>query len=651
MRFLRSLLLLFAVFILAACAATPEPLPAPVPTNTSVPPTATPLPKRAPLLRVAILGEPTTTNVWAMFDETGTDYWNYATQAEYWPRLYHLAPPSMEFKPATAMGEPSPIVCDSATCTVTVTLRPDLTWTDGSPLTAEDVAFTASTAMQFRLGLDWRQAYNPDVLDRVEALNDATVVYYFKVKPSVNDWQYGALQGPIVNQAYWGPRIVRALNLLPDETLLPTIRELEIEYADMQSQIESLNLSLNSMAPASTVYQDTANHAQRLQEDLNSVYNKLEKNRTEYETKLAEARASLFSLANANEPTLGSWKFASHIEKNFENQANLGTPFGAPWFEAVRYITYPNELTAVQALEKGNVDIILTPDGLSSRSVSRLENKPGITLNHNVTRSARFLAFNHANPYLADPALHQALACIINPRALVDELEGDVVLLPGFVLDDFWRNMDAFLPCAGQTGETPLEGATELLRTAGYSWSEEPTLGSPGVDLRNPDGNALPRFTMLVSKEEVLRVKAAVYIARQAEMLGLTLEVRQSNPDDLLYSVYGSRNYDLVILGWRLSAYPSYLCEWFMHGEQNAFAYNGSRLKAECETWGGTSDLKQAQVHAFEIQSMLIEDLPLIPLYAGARIDAYRNVRYPFENVLDGLSGLYGAPALAIPIP
>ncbi len=87
------------------------------------------------------------------------------------------------------------------------------------------------------------------------------------------------------------------------------------------------------MAPASTVYQDTSRQAQQLQEELNSVYNKIEKNRTEYETKLAEARASLFSLANANEPTLGAWKFASRIEGSFENQANLGTPFGDPWFD------------------------------------------------------------------------------------------------------------------------------------------------------------------------------------------------------------------------------------------------------------------------------------------------------------------------------
>lgn len=651
MRFLRPLLLLFAVFTLVACAAPPEPHPTPVPTNTPFHPTATPLPQRAPLLRVAILGEATTTNVWALFDESGAGYWNYTTQATYWPRLYHLVPPSLDFQPATAKGESSPIVCDPVSCTARVTLQPDLTWTDGSLLTAEDVAFTANIALQFQLGLNWRQAYNPDVLDHVEALNEATVVYYFKVKPSVTDWHYGTLQGPIANQAYWKPRIVKAVNLLPDETLLPSIRELESEFVDLQARVSDLNLSLNTMAPASTAYQNTTMQAKHIQEELNSIANKIDKNRTEYETKLAEARASLFSLANANEPTLGSWKFASHIEKYFENQANLGTSFGDPWFDSVRYITYSNELAAVRALENDDVDVILTPDGLSSNSASRLENESGVILSRSVTRSARFLAFNHANSYLADPALHQALACIIDPQVLAEELGGEVVLLPGFVLDGFWRSEDTSLPCAGEAGKTRLEGAVKILKTAGYSWSEEPALNSSGIDIRNPNGNILPRFTLLVSEEDALRVRAAAHIARQAETLGLGLEVQQSSPDDLLYVVYGSGNYDMAILGWSLSAYPAYLCEWFTPGEQNIFAYNGSRLMAECEAWEGTSDLKQAQAYASEIQSILMGDLPLIPLYTGVRIDAYRNVRYPFENIIGGLSGLYGAPALAIPIP
>jgi ABC-type transport system substrate-binding protein len=656
----RSFLLL-AAFLLAACVATPEPSSTPTPTNIPAPPTVTPtpLPQRAPLLRVAILGEATSTNVWALFDETGADYWNYATQVDYWPSLYRLALPSLNtasqavqhFVPATAEGVPPPVECDTATCTAIVSLKPDLSWTDGFPLTAEDVAFTANTALQFRLGLAWGQAYDPDVLDHAEALDESRVMFYFTGKPNVADWQYGVLQGPIVSQAYWQPRIAKAVAFLPDEALLPTIRQLETEFTDLQTREAELNLSLNTMAPASTAYQDTTKQASQIQDELNSIANKLDKTRTEYETKLAEARTSLFSLANANEPTLGPWKFASRIEGRFENQANLGTVFGDPWFDRVRYITYPNELAAVQALENDEVDVILTLDGLSSRSIPALDNDPAISLSRNPTRNARFLAFNHANPYLSDPVLHQALSCLLEPGAINEISNGTALPLSGFVLDDFWRAEDTSLPCTEKSGESRLDQAVMILKSAGYSFSEEPSSDTTDVEIRNPEGNLLPRFTLLAPEDDPLRVEIALYIAQQAKPLGLAVEVRQSSPDNLLYAVYGSGGYDMALLGWRLSIYPAYLCEWFTPAEGNPFAYDGSRLRAACEAWSETNDLEQARSQASEIQTVLAQDLPLIPLYAEVRTDAYRNIRYPFEDLLDGLSGLYGAPTLAIPNP
>ena len=655
---MRSFLLLLALvaFFLAACAAqTPIPVAVPtsVPTSTDtpLPPSPTPLPQRQPVLRVAVLGNITTTNVWEIFDGAGADYWTVATQSSYWPRLYRLAPPSLDFQPAIAKGMPSTLVCDSTACTATVTVQSHLTWSNGSALTAYDVAFTINTALQFHLGLNWQAAYNPDVLDRAEPLNESVIKFHFKTRPTVADWQYGVLLGPIVSQAYWQPRILEAASLLPDETLTATIQNLESQYAKLQANVDALSLSLNTMVPGSPDYEQTARQAKGAQDELNSLSTKLEKNRTTYDAKLAEARASLFQLANANEPTLGPWKFASRLEDSFKNQANLGTPFGDPWFDNVSYLTYSDEAAAVDALINDDVDLVLTPQGLSPASLSRLGDVPGITFSRNVTRSARFLAFNHANPYLAEPTLHRALACMLDPAGLVESLGEDAVPLPGFVLDGSWQNEQASLPCFGATGASRLAAAVRMLKEAGYSWDQEPALNAGGSGLKAPDGNILPAFTLFTLEQDPEREAAANYIARQADILGLKLDVRTSNSDDMVYAVYGSGDYDLAVLGWRLSTYPAYLCEWFQSVEENPFAYNGSSLKSACDAWAGVNDLEKAKNEAFEIQSTLVQDLPLIPLYADVRVDAYRNIRYPFSQVIDGLGGLYGAPALAIPIP
>jgi ABC-type transport system substrate-binding protein len=449
------------------------------------------------------------------------------------------------------------------------------------------------------------------------------------------------------------------LSLLPDESLLPTILELEGELADIQAKVEALNLSLNTMVPASAAYVETSGNAKLMQDELNSIYNKLDKNRNEYETKLTEAQIYLFELTNVNEPSLGSWQFASREEYQFENKVNLGTPFGDPWFDRVLYKTYPGELTAVRALQNDMVDIILLPEGLSPDNLSYLENDPEIHLNRNVTRSARFLAFNHANPYLADPVLHQALACMLDPGALVESLEGDAASLPGFVLDEFWQNEAVSLPCSGAGREARLAEAVRLLKDAGYSWVHEPAVDVEGVGLKRPGEFEIPTLTLLAPAEDKLRGVAAQYIAQQAKILGLSIDVKMRNFDDLLYAVYGSRDYDMALLGWRLSTYPSYLCEWFQPWEQNPFVYSGDGLalsegeglKSVCEAWSQSSELEMAKLHAFEAQTILMHDLPLIPLYSGVRFDAYRNIHYPFTEVIDGLGGLYGALELAIPIP
>lgn len=665
-----------AAFVLAACssptqASVPQPeptasslLPVPIPTQTSAP-------QRAPLLRIATLGDVTTTNVWALFDEPGADYWNHAAQAAYWPRLYSLAPLSLNLQPAAAKSAPPTPTCDSLPCTATITLRPGLAWTDGSPLTSSDVAFTVNTALQFRLGGQWRSAYSPDALERAEALSETAVRFYFKRQPTVAEWQYGALQGPILNQAYWQPRIAQAASLLPDETLLPAILELDAQSAEMQAQVEALNLSLNEMAPASQAYQQTVKQANSIQEELNSVNHQRDKAREKYEAQLASARAALYMLPNDLEPTLGAWKFAGRIAGAFENTANLGTVYGDPWFEKARYSAYSSEAQAVEALLNDEADLILTPDGLSPQAVARLggcescsndfsrsatkvaTTNTAITVIRNSSRSARFLAFNQANPYLAEPALRRALACMLDSQSLAQALEGQAFPLTGFVLDAYWQAGDLSLPCAALSAQARLAEAVRLLKSAGYTWEKEPAPGVGGKALTAPDGSVLPALSLLApaSAEDALRAQVADSIARQAGLLGLELEVQLVDLDTILYAVYASGSYDLAVLGWRLSIYPAYLCGWFMPEGQNPFAYNGSRLRSACEAWGRTGDLEQARARAVEVQSILMEELPLIPLYVEARYDAYRNLRYPFTSAVDGLGGLYGAPAIAIPNP
>jgi ABC-type transport system substrate-binding protein len=210
--------LLIASMVLAACAqATPTQPPAeatqpPAQEQPTQPPAETPTQpttERAPVIRFATLEDMTTTNVWALFDDVGASYWNYVVQIYHWPTLFTLSDQRYDFIPAVAADFPSEFTQEGDLYVATVKLKDGLVWSDGSPVTADDVAFTANTVLKFKLGLNWQSGYNPDYLVKVEAVDPLTVKFYYNTIPGLSLWQYGALQSPFVNKAYWEPKICR----------------------------------------------------------------------------------------------------------------------------------------------------------------------------------------------------------------------------------------------------------------------------------------------------------------------------------------------------------------------------------------------------------------------------------------------------------
>ena len=228
------------LLILAASCTAPKtaPIPTAIPTSET-----TPIP-HAPEISFALVGNVSAANVWSLFDANGYSYNNYAVRSEYWPRLYRLSVPGRQFVPSVASDMPSPVQLEGDLYSASVPLRSDLTWTDGSPFTADDVAFTINTVLSFQLGFDWQDYYNPDWLDHVEAIDAHTVKFYFKKMPNAAVWQYGALQGPVLQKAYWAPRIADSAALLPSADLRSQIGSLKTKVSDLQNQVNALQATL-----------------------------------------------------------------------------------------------------------------------------------------------------------------------------------------------------------------------------------------------------------------------------------------------------------------------------------------------------------------------------------------------------------------------
>ncbi len=644
------LLIPLALFLLSSCTRPPA-----VDTPTLQVPTSTPgatalataRPLHAAEIKFALVGSLNDANVWALFDSKGYSYNDYAVRSEYWPRLYHLTIPEGYFEPQAAAGMPFSVQQEGAFYTATVPLRQDLKWTDGAPFTADDVAFTVNTALSFQLGFDWRAYYDPAWFDHAEALNAHLVKFFFKKVPNVAVWQYGALQGPVVQKSYWAPKLTDSSALLPTPADLAKIESLSTQEANLQKSIHDL-IAAGAAATGEAARQLQA-QLRNQQSNLDGVRNDLAKSQGAVDASMNAARQSLYSVEAFGEPTLGTWIPAGQSGSTWTNTANPSHPFGAPNFDRAVYTLYSSEYAAFTALRNGDVNSILENNGVSpDLTVSIFNAHLGVTDNR--SSSAYFLVINPAGPGMTDATIRRALFCSIARAGFARQLE--VLPLVSFVLDNsFWTSTAANGICGTENDSLsfdPQKGVA-ILKAAGYSWGTEPAGVSDGSGLKQPNGEPFPAITLLApsQQDDPQTAWASQWVAKSAQHLGIPVNIRSPTPAEIRYAVFNDHKYDMAIVGWQLSAYPGYLCEWF--GDGNPFGYDIPQVRADCAALNTTSDLDAARGLVFDIQSVLAQEPPFIPLFSGITYDATRGIVYPFAGILNGLSGVYGAPSVAIP--
>jgi ABC-type transport system substrate-binding protein len=109
-------------------------------------------------------------------------------------------------------------------------------------------------------------------------------------------------------------------------------------------------------------------------------------------------------------------------------------------------------------------------------------------------------------------------------------------------------------------------------------------------------------------------------------------------------------SFDMYILDWKFPLYPGYLCELFysesdtlLTGGYNTTGYNRPAFDDLCKLFWEESDSHLAQAQAYQLQSLLAEDLPYIPLYHPQVFDIIReDVILPYVPKFRGIVGVSG---------
>jgi len=630
--------------VLALAILTGACAPGVVPSPTSAPAPATAAPAHAPEIRFGLIGEVSDENVWGLFEGRGNPYNDYAIRSQYWPRLFRASIPDQLIAPALAAEAPSPVTQEGIFYTASVRVRRDLIWTDDSPFTAEDVAFTVNTVLKFELGFDWRDYYNPEWLDHAEAVAPDTVKFFFRRAPGVDTWQYGALRGPVVHEGFWSAKVVAAAESLPSDELYAGIQALRPKIATLQEEVNALYAA--TLGAQGEQARELQAALRRQQGNLDEATNDLAEEQESLQAAMNEARARLYEQDDDGEPLLGAWlpqggNFEEDEALGFVNVPYPGFPGPVPNFDRALYQTYHSRETAAMALADGRVNVILDPvPQVAETALSTMTSR---------TRSLRFLVFGVNSSSLGDSTLRRAVACVVDQPGMSVGLEGRAAPLTSFVDQDetWWHTADALLPCAGLDSAARFSQAVEILKAGGYTWEQEPAEGAAGRGLRRPDGSLVPTVRLLAPADDETRVLAATYAEQKIVGLGVPMGVETVTEDLINFAVLSSGDFEMAVMGWKVSAFPGYLCDWF--GPEAPFSYDTTPMTSLCGELAATSDLEKAREQLHAMQRVLADEVPMLPLYSTPIREDMHGVTYPFASVLDGLAGVYGAPEFAIP--
>lgn len=297
----------------------------------------------------------------------------------------------------------------------------------------------------------------------------------------------------------------------------------------------------------------------------------------------------------------GPFRFVSAVQdKEVIVAGNPDYWAGAPKIDGVRFTVVPDAITSALELRKGSADLasnVLTFDMLHA-----LEKAPNIKIESGESSVVIYTNFNVTDPLLRDRRVRQAIACAMDRQAIVDAIwRGQATLAYTMLPAAHWA--------AAKDSEMmqyphDVAHAQRLLDEAGFR---------PG-----PDGVRL-RITLKTSTDETTRLMAVV-LQQQLRAAGIRLEVR-STEFGTFYSDVTRGAFQMYALRWIGSNEDpdifryTYASSSFPPRGANRGRYSNPRVDALLASAAGETDQQKRRVDYIEVQKILANDLPGIPLW------------------------------------
>ncbi|MFP4087279.1 MAG: ABC transporter substrate-binding protein [Desulfobacteraceae bacterium] len=532
----------------------------------------------ADMFKVGLLEEPKSLNLWR-----ASDRWSWKVLGMIYQPLYVRDPETLDLVPWLAAEAPE---FDADTLSYTVRLRP-AKWSDGTAFTSEDVAFTARLINEFKIP---RYRYQWQFVDKIETPDPQTVRFHLKEPKAI--FVPRSLTIPIAQKKQWAPIVEQAKK---------------------------------TEKPLSTLL----NHKMKKPIGCGPFV-------------LQEWRSGAYLYLKKNEQFFGSGKEI--------NGRVLG-----PHIDGLLFKVFGTSDAAVLAMKKGSIDFFWW--GVQSGYMDDLRKNRDIRLFTSERSALYYMGFNVRRPPFNDPDLRRAAAVLIDEDFILNRiLQGYGIKMhslvpPGNV---YWYCPDVPRHGEGLDREGRIKKVYEILQKAGYTWEVPPVDDSgdvvKGEGIRLPDGKSMEKFTILTPPADYdpHRAMCGMMMQEWFRMLGIPAYSRPTAFGSLLEQVKVKHDFEAFVLGYgRLSLDPDYLRTFFLSRNDkpqgwNMSGYHNPEFDRIADKSAKTMVRAERRELIWEMQKILMRDVPYIPLYNPKLVEAVRAERFKgWVEMLGGVGNIW----------
>jgi ABC-type transport system substrate-binding protein len=312
-----------------------------------------------------------------------------------------------------------------------------------------------------------------------------------------------------------------------------------------------------------------------------------------------------------------------------------------PHLDGLLFKVYGTSDVAVLALKKGDIDMFWW--GIQPGYLQNLARIPDVEAITSRRSALYFLGFNLRRPPFDDHALRRAVALLVDKAFIVERiLQGQGSPMTALIPEGnhYWHNPAVSSSGAGLTRPQRIRAAHALLQQAGYRWQTPPVDAAGQIQTPSsvllPDGATMDRITILTPPADYdpHRAMSGLMVQEWLGDVGIPAAARPMSFSALLATVKSQHDFDAFILGYgRLPLDPDYLRTFFHSanagpGGWNMSGYHNAHFDRLADLSQRESDPQRRRQIVFQMQEILGQDLPYIPLYTPHLIEAVRTDRF-----------------------